>query len=208
MIGIIILGGPSFELPASLALPKDAFVVCADGGIKKARQWGVRPDVIVGDFDSSTLTDDEANASIVRSYPKEKDLTDGEIAIRAVLEETVSEVIILGKLAGRFDHVLTSVMLMKRIVCKGIPCRVQDENNRVRYVEPGRFSLQRSEFPYFSVLPVDRRLEGVTIEGAKYPLNNVVLDRHETWGISNEWVSDEVTIATKKGDALIIESID
>ncbi len=33
-------------------LQKSSFIVCADGGANKARELGIRPDVIIGDLDS------------------------------------------------------------------------------------------------------------------------------------------------------------
>ncbi|HOO44810.1 MAG TPA: thiamine diphosphokinase, partial [Deltaproteobacteria bacterium] len=63
-------------------------VICADGGTRMACLLGLVPDLVVGDMDSTDSRDritlEGAGARFI-IYPKEKDLTDIQIAFEHAL---------------------------------------------------------------------------------------------------------------------------
>ena len=72
----VILGSASVEgdcIPEDLCA-KDAYLICADGGVDTAARLGLHPDLIVGDFDSleGELPQDVETIHL----PVEKDETD------------------------------------------------------------------------------------------------------------------------------------
>ncbi|OGN65573.1 MAG: hypothetical protein A2888_00070 [Chlamydiae bacterium RIFCSPLOWO2_01_FULL_28_7] len=70
---------PKNELKKIVAQSK--LIIAADGGIKHLKKINIKPDLLIGDNDSLPLLCDISNlkSSI---YPKEKDISDGEIAIK------------------------------------------------------------------------------------------------------------------------------
>lgn len=60
-------------------LSDDDFVICADGGYIYAQRFGIKPQLIVGDFDSSTMPDTDVPTI---ALPTEKDDTDTIYAIK------------------------------------------------------------------------------------------------------------------------------
>src|SRR2546426_831436 len=97
---VILHGDPGDGARWGAALLKDAdLVIAADGGAETALAWGRTPDVIVGDLDSlddalrRTL---EARGAVVETYPRAKDQTDGEIALRAALARGARSIRIAG----------------------------------------------------------------------------------------------------------------
>ncbi|MGN1096968.1 MAG: hypothetical protein ACI4QU_03930, partial [Christensenellales bacterium] len=52
-------------------------LICADGGYDKVKGYGVKPVVVIGDFDSSKERDVE---NAIR-YPSEKNYSDGELCL-------------------------------------------------------------------------------------------------------------------------------
>ena len=54
--------------------PKEHYVICADAGYDTAVQYGVRPDLVIGDFDSAAKRPPETIRTI--KLPVEKDVTD------------------------------------------------------------------------------------------------------------------------------------
>ena len=62
--------------------PDDALVIAADGGLKHTESLGLRPDIILGDFDSLGYIPADS-----RVYPVEKDDTDAMLAVRVGLEQ-------------------------------------------------------------------------------------------------------------------------
>ena len=64
---------------------------------------------------------------------------------------------------------------------------------------PGEYTLPRTDYFYFSLLPIDAVLRGVTIEGAKYPLCDAEARRGDSLTISNEWIEPTVRLRIREG---------
>ena len=80
----------------------DDFVICCDGGYKAAVAMGLKPDLLVGDFDSLQEPLPK-NVEILR-FPIEKDDTDSMLAVREGLRRGYSRFVLLFSLGGRLDH--------------------------------------------------------------------------------------------------------
>ena len=90
---------------------RHGFVICADSGYKHVKKLGLRPDIIVGDFDSYKGKLPE-NAEIIRTVP-EKDDTDTLMALKIAIERGYREIWLYGALGGeRFDHSIANLQLM------------------------------------------------------------------------------------------------
>ena len=74
-----------------------------------------------------------------------------------------------------------------------------DPDNRVTCIGPGEYVLPRTDYFYFSLLPIDAVLRGVTIEGAKYPLCDAEARRGDSLTISNEWIEPTVRLRIREG---------
>ena len=64
--------------------------------------------------------------------------------------------------------------------------------------------ILKGECKYFSVIALSEKLEGLSITGAKYSLENAVIENSFQLGVSNEPENDTV-ITLEKGDALIVK---
>ena len=62
--------------------PKEHYVICADAGYDTAVQYGIRPDLVIGDFDSAA----EAEAYFAEAYLSRPD----ELAARGVFVENAA----------------------------------------------------------------------------------------------------------------------
>lgn len=117
MRGIIFTGGNAPDLAlAATFISGYRYVVAADSGLTACERAGIVPDLIVGDMDS--LADRSALARYpaerVRIYPRDKDFTDTEIALAALAELGVTDVILVGGGGGRIDHFLALRALFDR----------------------------------------------------------------------------------------------
>ena len=61
-------------------------------------------------------------------------------------------------------------------------------------------------YKYFSLVPFDASVSGVTITGAKYSLDNASINRSSTLCISNEVSRRQAHITVRKGKVLLIRS--
>ena len=113
---LLILGGeaPNQELVREQAQMADC-VICADSGLDAALCAGVRIDMAVGDFDSSSQGAlarlAQGDIPILR-MPAEKDDTDGMAALRYALTLSPATMTLLGASGGRIDHYLGNMQLL------------------------------------------------------------------------------------------------
>ena len=93
-------------------------------------------------------------------------------------------------------------MLLEWIADHGGRALLVDADNEVRLLDSGVLRLtNRPCYHYLSLVPLDRRVTGVTLRGLKYPLT-----RGDTLSVSNEPLGDEVEICLSAGRALLIRS--
>ena len=58
----VIIGAVEIDFPVSHLIKETDFVICADKGWQNAAKRGIRPDMIVGDFDSSPYPENAEEA--------------------------------------------------------------------------------------------------------------------------------------------------
>ena len=209
MKSYIFIGGEVDKSALESPIPEDALVIAADSGYDNAKKLGYaeRCDFIVGDFDSTKERAFCSRTKIIR-VPSEKDETDTQLAINVAIENGYDELYIIGGLSGRLDHTLSNIYLLEALAQEGIYSSICDGYNRVRYLkERSSLLIQKSEYKYFALLPADREVKGVIIDGAKYPLKNAKLEKsNPSFASSNEVTENFAMVSTKKGGLFVIES--
>ena len=179
-------------------------VFCADGGVRNARAAGLRPDYLIGDWDSGGAPESDVPCI---TLPVEKDMTDLQAAVDQALELDYRELLLCGCTGGRLDHTASNLVLLEWIADHGGRALLVDADNEVRLLDSGVLRLtNRPCYHYLSLVPLDRRVTGVTLRGLKYPLTDAVLTRGDTLSVSNEPLGDEVEICLSAGRALLIRS--
>jgi len=178
-----------------------AHVVCADGGLLMAEEAGFRPDEYVGDSDSGGAPREGLPAILL---PPEKNLTDLQAAYERTRDEGYREIVLTACTGGRQDHHIANLQLLETARRDGIRARILDPWNEILFLEEESITFRCDGFRYFSLLPADRELRGVTITGAKYPLENVVVHRGDSLTVSNESLGGDVSVTIGRGSAWLI----
>ena len=187
-------------------LERRELVICADGGLFNAEALGLSPHMLIGDGDSGGFTPPVGCAHIL--LPGEKDDTDLKVCVDAALERGYTDILLLGCSGGRLDHYLAALGMLEYLYVRSARGMLVGEGNEVVYrTGGGRLNIRRdANYKYLSIMPADERLEGVTLEGLKYPLRDVVVYRHTPLCVSNEFADDEAVIEIKRGSCYIIRS--
>jgi thiamine pyrophosphokinase len=138
---IIISGGnpPSKELLIK-EITGDTFLIGADSGANCLYCYNVKPDLLVGDFDSidkKVLDYFKKNNCIIDTYPTEKDFTDTEIAVEKALRMKPNKIILLGCTGSRVDHLLGNIGMLKICLENGVDACIKDENNYISLINAG-----------------------------------------------------------------------
>lgn len=205
----VIIGGGEirdYAYAAGLLRPDD-WIVAADRGYVHACNMGVRPDLLVGDFDSYTgALPDTAERMVL---PREKDDTDMLFAVRQGIHKGLDDFLLLGSMGGRLDHTLANIAVLrflKRHGCQGI---LADRGCFVRVAEQERLTVDRiPELPYLSVFALGGDAEGVTLSGVKYPLKEGRLTGDFPIGCSNEIVDEQAAVEVRRGAVIVLQCAD
>ena len=181
---LIIAGGDY----APIRPGRGDFILACDRGYAWCKQEGIVPDLILGDFDSYTgaLPD---GIPVLR-YPVEKDDTDTMLAVRYASEQGFDAVRLCCCFGGRLDHLLSNVETLHYAAALGMEAEMSDENNELRVLRPGSYTIPYREGWSLSLIALTERVTGLTIRGAKYEVENAVLRKPTTLGQSNAFVTD------------------
>ena len=180
-------------------------LVCADGGADYALKLGLQPDRIFGDLDSIDYNVKDKYEKLGIEFvlfPVEKDKTDTHLVIDYLIEEGFEEIIIGGALGGRPDHLMANQILLNYAFENGVKARLISPTLEIRVIE-GEHLIEGHRGDTFSLIPVNSQSKGVTLEGFKYSLNNHLVKRESTLGISNIIVEDRARVEVKEGQAYI-----
>lgn len=183
------------------------YIIAADGGQNRAREFGLQPGCVIGDFDSTTLNEDFDCLYI--TYPAEKDLTDTEAALTHALEKGCRNVILLGGMGGRLDHTMGNIGLLDKYYSAFDHMEFIDGKNKMELLKDSGRTLKRdARYKYFGLVSLNAEASGIDIRGAKYELTGASLERASTLGVSNEFSEDTVEICVREGTLLIVRSAD
>ena len=210
----IVLGG---HRPALSVMQRELAgcdrVICADRGADWAMDVGVVPDLMLGDMDSvHPMTLERLQRLQVPEHrsPVHKDETDGQLAVDEALACGSSEVVLLGAFGGRYDHTLSTYMLLRRLGEAGVRAWAVGDGGRVEILGAGReLELRGRVGETFSVMPFSDGMEVEYIRGAEYPLEGgIPMPMTLPLGVSNVLAEDTVRIRLRSGWGLVFIGMD
>lgn len=201
---IILLGGELVRTPRLDRQVAGSRVIAADSGIRHAAALGLMPELWLGDFDSAPAEPDPRFADVPREvFSADKDKTDGELAVAAALERGATSLVLLGAFGGpRGDHAFLHLALALKLAEAGTRVLLTSGLQEAHPLLPGTTSFDYEEGTLFSVLAFSE-LSGLTEEGAKWPLNSVVVPFGSSLTLSNE-VRGSLRVSLGSGRALLL----
>lgn len=182
---------------------RNHLVICADGGYDNAAKFGIRPDLLIGDFDSvqNPLPDDIETVRL----PVEKDDTDTFAATKEGLRRGCHMFEFFGVIGGaRFDHSIASLSVLQHLSLRGCKAVIQDGSRQFFVLSGGRLTLKDMEGATLSVFPFGCASCEVSYTGLQYPLNHATLYSDVPLGVSNCIKENITQITLHNGCALVI----
>ncbi|QNO19246.1 thiamine diphosphokinase [Caproicibacterium amylolyticum] len=179
----------------------ESFVICADGGLDTALAAKIKPNLIIGDFDSAKSAP-PANVETVRLM-KEKDDTDMFSAVKEGMHRGYKEFILFGALGGRFDHSYANVCVLQYISKLGGHGVIVTDNEKLFFMPGGRLHLRDMKGATASVYPFGAPSATVSYTGMKYSLTEDVMTSDNPLGTSNVIESNDATITVLGGNVII-----
>ena len=202
-ICVIFAGGPEKGLPC-MPVPKDAFILCADSGLHLAERLKMKPDLVLGDFDSLGKIPESLPHM---TAPVEKDDTDTMLAVRVALRMKFHDIRIFGAFGGRLDHTVANLQTLEFIRREGASGMLIGAGDSASMLLGGeRLVLARKAGWSLSVFAWSERCLGVSAHGVAYPLRDAELTRRFPLGVSNRIEADRAEITCGTGTLLVMES--
>ncbi|MDD3919768.1 MAG: thiamine diphosphokinase [Eubacteriales bacterium] len=179
-------------------------IICADGGYPIAVRLGLKPDMVLGDFDS--CKEEDVVCDTILRVSREKDDTDTMLCLKYGMVNGCREFLILGGMGGRLDHTVANLQTLAFAQSCGVEAVLADGNNEASILGPGMHTSSRRPGWKLSLFSYTSHCSGVTISGVKYPLVGATLTNTFPLGVSNEFVDEAVLIEHTEGLLLLIES--
>lgn len=196
----VIFGGADMEDTASANIPEDAFIIAADRGYDHCVRMGIKPDMIVGDFDS-TETKLPCDGRIITA-PCEKDDTDLIMAIRAGMDEGCTDFRLYGADGGRMGHTFGSIQTLSFIAERGCTGTLFGRGFVMNVQRKGSRRYTNDGYRYVSLFSLTERAE-LAVKGLKYG-DEFTLTRTYPMGVSNEFTGESCEITIKSGEILAV----
>lgn len=207
----VLASGPAPELSLAVAHAiAPHVVIAADGGCVLAEEMGLRPNLIVGDIDSSpselVARFEQEGVEVRRFDHATKWETDTELALLAALEWNPGVIYVFGAIGGRLDHSLANVMLLTNPRFSGVELHILDGPHEVFLAKAGVWNkIPGKRESTVSLIPVGGAAEGVETRGLHWPLNRETLPQGQGRGVSN-LVEDEgaASVRYETGQLLVV----
>jgi thiamine pyrophosphokinase len=199
----ILLGGPLRNTNRLAGVLEGARFIAADGGMRHAATLGILPELWVGDFDSSTDGLVEHYHTVARqTYPADKALTDGELAIDEALVRGATKLVLAGALGGeRTDHSMGHYTLALSLAGRGHDMLLTSGEEEAYPLIPGALEVELPAGCLFSVIGFTD-LDGLAIENARYPLSGFSLPFGSSRTLSNV-AEGPITVRLEKGRGMV-----
>lgn len=176
-------------------------VIAADGGYAALPALGVRPDLVVGDFDSLGYVPE--GVEVVR-HPVMKDDTDTMLAVRLGLDRGYRQFVLVGAVGGRLDHTIANLQTLLFLAEHGAAGILYGEGTVVTAVRNETVTLTGTGV--LSVFCFGPPATGVYERGLLYGLDNATVTSAFPIGVSNEFTGVPASITVGSGTLLVLWS--
>jgi thiamine pyrophosphokinase len=136
------------------------------------------------------------------TYPRDKNATDGQLAVERALQVQPEAIWLLGFLGGpRLDQAIANITLLVRVA---VPMVLLDEMNECVLVRPQQeYSWRPEAGEIVSLVPMAGDATDVKTTGLRWPLRSEPLRLGDTRGLSNEPISEEASVSIGGGHLIL-----
>lgn len=183
-------------------LRADDFYIVCDGGLNHLDLLKIKPNLIVGDFDSHSNPHLSVETIVL---PHEKDDTDSVFALKTALKRGFKDFLFLGMLGGRIDHELGNLCMLLKCFDEKVKAIMVDDFSVLEVVGQKKVFIP-DDFSYFSILNLWGTAHKITIRNALYNLEEAEIPLTYQYGVSNEVLKGKkAEVSAKEGCLLLVK---
>ncbi len=180
----------------------DRFIIAADAGLSVLQKQGIKPNLIVGDFDS--LGNIPATSVEIVQHPVEKDDTDTLLAMKEGLRRGYDTFVIYGGVGGRLDHTIANIQSLSFLAEHSATGYLLGDNTVTTVIKNGSITFDDSLTGTVSTFAIGGTAYGVNESGLKYSLDNAEISPFFPIGVSNEFQNQPAKISVSDGVLAVI----
>ena len=194
----LIFCAAEFDTPVE-KIRREDYIIAADGGLRHTQKWNLRPDVILGDFDSLGYVPRGANV-----FPVEKDDTDAMLAVRRGLEAGCDRFLLYGSVDGpRLDHTVANFQTLQFLADHGARGYLIGRDTVITVLKNSTLTFPAGNSGTVSVFCMGPDAHGVCLRGLHYPMENGTLTAGFPLGVSNHFTGEPGEISVADGSLLL-----
>lgn len=196
---LVINGHPPKELPDVREYEK---IYCTDGAYSFLLSQKIRPDYVIGDFDSVSI--DDISSFVEAVEIKNQDFTDFDKSLQFIIDKGHTKVDVFGSTGMEHDHFLGN--LSTALAFKNqIEITFFDDYSVFFFIDK-HMVLENVKNRVISLIPF-HEAKNVQSEGLKYALNGMDLALGKRIGTRNIAEEDKVEISFDSGELLVFISV-
>lgn len=176
------------------------YAIAADGGYEFAAKNAIAVDMIIGDFDSSTVPQ---GGNVVRLNPV-KDETDMLEAVNAGLSRGCEIFHLYGAAGGRSAHTFANLQTLAMLAKRGCRGYMYANGEIMTVIHNGAIRFSERSRGYVSAFSLCEGSRGVTETGLKYALDGYTMTNSNPIGVSNEFTGAQAEISVQDGTLLLV----
>ncbi|MEG2538488.1 MAG: thiamine diphosphokinase [Clostridium sp.] len=204
---IFVNGEIEFNNKVRSVIENADILIAADGGGNYTFREGISLDYLIGDFDSissEVLEHYKSQGTVVERYPSDKDYTDTELCLMKAIELSASEVYYIGGIGDRLDHSLSNIHLLYKTLKKGIKSYILSKTADI-FICENSLNISGEIGETVSIIPLLSPVNGITLKGFKYLLNDADFEFGDVFGTCNVLEQNKATISIKEGCLIVIK---
>lgn len=178
-------------------------VIGADRGYLTLVKNQIKPNIVIGDFDSYT---DKVECENIITFPVKKDYTDSALAIEHAVSKGYKKILVYGAIGGELDHTMANLALLADYTEKGTDIAFIVNENVVFALHNGKINFTSEAEGRISVFSFKDRAECVNEKGLLYELENASFENIVPLGVSNEFIGKKAEISVKNGTLILYTS--
>ena len=215
----VIIGGAQirdYDRACSF-IDEEDYVIYCDSGLRHMEAFGIRPSLVIGDFDSHENPHMDVETI---TLPVAKDDTDTMYAVKTGISRGFRDFVLLGVIGGRMDHTLVNLYALFYLDSHGCKAVAADDCSEMEVISPlssdkedvscsipGKAYVE-DRFKYFSLVNMTGIARGITIRGAKFCVEDAEITSDYQYATSNEVLpGNKAEITVGEGRLLLIKDI-
>ncbi len=180
-------------------------IFSADGGLDNTIKLNLKPDYIIGDFDSV----DKEKLSLFRGKSiikkiKNQYTSDVEKCLNIAIKKKFDQVVLTGATGGRLDHTINNVGIVLKYY-KRILVMILSGNSLLLPLT-GKIAIRSKKGEQISFFAFKKNTQIIS-HGLKYSLDNSCIILGEGESLSNAATSDLINLNIKNGTVIAVRNL-